>query len=145
MIAVKHTAPAPLRCPSNTRLTEFQADTADLLDELRQVALKCRSAARTDLFEACAVLSHAPNVARSAYAEALMKSLAQALGASPVLHRPGVQEVSFDEAWLLRAVQAARRGDRGSFLFLLRSRVPHAARRNLGFLILSVSERFSRI
>ncbi|GFE50400.1 hypothetical protein So717_21530 [Roseobacter cerasinus] len=115
------------------------------MNELRHVALRCRAAARTDLFDACAVLSQTPNVARAAYAEVLMKSLAQALGASPVLHRPNVAEVSFDEAWLLRTIAAAQADDRSSFLFLIRSRVPHTARRNLGFLILSLSERFSQI
>ncbi|MCV3272856.1 hypothetical protein [Roseobacter sinensis] len=145
MIAAK---PLPLaRSPRHdpSTLSAFGAAAAAILNELRCVALRCRTARRTDLFEACAVLSQTPNVARTAYAEALMKSLAQALGAAPVLLRPGVAEVSFDEAWLLRTIIAAQADDRSSFLFLIRSRVPHAARRNLGFLILSVSERFGRI
>ncbi|MEP2641053.1 hypothetical protein [Roseobacter sp.] len=145
MIAVKQSSTALPQRHSETTLGAFGVDAADLLNELRQVALACRSAARTDLFEACAVLSQTPNVARAAYAEALMKSLEQALGTAPVVYRPGVQEVSFDEAWLLRAITTARADDRSSFLFLLRARVPHASRRNLGFLILSVSERFSKI
>lgn len=145
MIALERTVSTPLRRQPRTTLLAFDSESEALLNALRHINLTCRCAARTDLFEACAILSHAPNVAKSAYAEALMKSLSQALGQSPVLHRPGVQEVSFDEAWLLRTVEAARRNDHGSFLFLLRSRVPHAARRNLGFLILSVSERFAEI
>lgn len=144
MIAPQRTATALPARKTQTTLAEFDTGAAALLDVLRQIALTCRSAARTDLFEACAVLSNTPNVANTAYAETLMKSLAQALGTSPVLLRPGVPEVSFDEAWLLRAVEAARRDDQSSFLFLLRSRVPHAARRNLGYLILSVSERFPK-
>lgn len=135
--------PAPRR--DATTLSLFSPEAADVLNELRRVALRCRSAARTDLFEACAVLSQAQNVARAAYAEVLMKSLAQTLGTAPLLHSPAVAEVSFDEAWLLRTIAAAQSGDRDSFLFLIRSRVPHAARRNLGFLILSLSERFPRI
>lgn len=144
MSAVERKATVPLQRVSGTRMAEFDGEAGTLLDALRQIALKCRSAAHTDLFDACAVLSHTPNVAKTAYAEALIKSLSQALGTSPVLHRPGVQEVSFDEAWLLRTMQAAQQNDRASFLFLMRSRVPHAARRNLGFLILSVSEHFAQ-
>ncbi|MGZ2257244.1 hypothetical protein [Roseobacter sp. A03A-229] len=145
MIAARHAPRALAPRQQTSTLTAFSPEAAAVLNELRQVALTCRSAARTDLFEACAVLSQTPNVARKAYAEALMKSLAQALGASPLLHRPGVAEVSFDEAWLLRSIAAAQAEDHGSFLFLIRSRVPHAARRNLGFLILSLSERFGQI
>ncbi|WP_300061538.1 hypothetical protein [uncultured Roseobacter sp.] len=144
MIAARQAPHVPAPRHDAATLSAFSSEAAGVLNELRRVALKCRSAARTDLFEACAVLSQTPNVARDAFAEVLMKSLAQALGTAPVLHRPGVAEVSFDEAWLLRTITAAQADDRGSFLFLMRSRVPHAARRNLGFLILSLSERFTR-
>ena len=57
---------------------------------------------------------------------------------------PSVEEISFDEAWLLRAVEAAGR-DRDSFEFLIRSRVPFVARRNLGSLLAGISEQFHQI
>ncbi len=106
-----------------------------LLNHLRVVALKCRAAARTDLFEACAMLSADKTVARTAHAETLLKCLAQATGKRPVMYRPGSEEVSFDEAWLARLVTASATGDADSFSFLIHSRVPHWARRNLAFLI----------
>lgn len=129
--------------PKTWRLAELEPEARDLLNHLRLMSLQCRTAARTDLFKACAVLSCAPGVARNAHAEVLMKCLSQTLGKVPVLYRPGVDEVSFDEAWLLRAATSAARGDWDSFRFLLTSRVPRHAQRQLGFLIIRVSERFS--
>lgn len=114
----------------------------NLLNHLRTVALACRAAARTDLFEACATLSTDRKVAKSAYAEVLMKCLSQALGATPIMFRPGVTEISFDEAWLLRLVETAQTGDEDSFSFLLRSRVPGHARRNVAGLINAVASQF---
>ncbi len=116
-----------------------------LLNHLRVVALKCRVSARTDLFEACAMLSTDKSVARAAHAETLMKCLAQATGKRPVMFRPGAEEVSFDEAWLARMVLAAATGDTDSFEFLIRSRVPHWARRNLAFLIHAVAAEFDKV
>ena len=115
------------------------------LNYLRLVALDCRSAARADLYHACAVLAHDKTVAQRAYAETLVKCLSQALGKKPVFYAPGVRTVSFDEAWLMRLVQSSAGADFDSFAFLIRSRVPHVARRNLAFLIHSISDSFHQI
>jgi hypothetical protein len=112
---------------------------------LRLAALACRTSARTDLFEACAVLSTTPQIAKSAYIETLTRCLAQAMGQTPTLFRPGVAEVSFDEAWLLRAAEAVQNHDSNSFTFLIRSRIPPEHRRNLGYLIGTISEHFRLI
>lgn len=115
-----------------------------MLNDLRFVALECRAAARTDLFEACALLSRNPAVARSAHAAAFLRCLPQAIGRAPRLLRPGVAEVTFDEAWILRLLTSAAAGDHDSFAFLLRSRVDAWARRNIGFLAQSMAEQFHR-
>ena len=60
-------------------------------------------------------------------------------------YAPGVRTVSFDEAWLMRLVQSSAGPDSDSFAFLIRSRVPHVARRNLAFLIHSISDSFYNI
>lgn len=125
-------------------MVEPSAEARSLLNRLRWVARRCRASARMDLFEACAVLSTDRDVADTAHAEVLMKGLSQALGKMPVFFRPGVHEISFDEAWLLRVVDALSRDDDASLVFLLRSRVHPSACRNLSYLIRSVSERFSR-
>ena len=125
-------------------MVEPAAEVREFLNRLRWVTRRCRASARLDLFHACAVLSTDRDVADTAHAEVLMKGLSQALGKMPVFFRPGVQDISFDEAWLLRIFDAMSRDDDPSLLFLLRSRVHPAACRNLSYLIRSVSERFSR-
>ncbi len=115
------------------------------LNRLRMIALQCRSAAYTDLFKACALLSTKHDMARDAHARALLKCLRQAVSDQPVFYRPGVAEVSFDEAWLLRAIMAIASGDQDSFSFLIRSRVPKLHQRNIAFLIKGISERFRQI
>ncbi len=114
-----------------------------LLNHLRMIGLRCRTRARTDLFHACAALSHDSTVARTAYAEVLMRCLSQALGRQAILHRPGEAEVSFDEAWLVRLARALNSGDTASATFLLHSRVPTHARRNLVFLLQAITDQFS--
>ncbi|MEM9583125.1 MAG: hypothetical protein AAGA08_08420 [Pseudomonadota bacterium] len=112
------------------------------LNQLRLITLKCRAAARANLFEACAILSTTKPVAKTACAEVLIKCLGQALGKPPKLFRPGVEEVSFDEAWLVRATEMAYLREWDSFEFLLRSRVPEGTRRNLASLIIGASEHY---
>ena len=121
----------------------FDPTAMDFINHLRMIALGCRSAARTDLFEACAILSTDRHVAKTAHAEALMMCLSQALGKAPKMLIPGVVEVSFDEAWLARRSLAARTKDEASLTFLLHSRLPHYACRNIGFLISADSDRIS--
>lgn len=122
-----HVAPAP-KCESPPWVTP-------LLTRIRLSALHCRVAARTDLFEACAVLSMDRETARTAHIEVLTRCLIQALGRRPVFYRPGVSEISFDEAWLMRLVETAANDDLASFTFLIRSRVLKPARRNLSLLV----------
>jgi len=133
------TAPVDLkRAPLKPNLRPF-------LNHLRLVALECRSKARSDLFEACALLSISKDDARKAHAEALMRCLDQALGKRPVLFRPGVDEISFDEAWLIQLATALNAQDHDSASFLLNSRIARHNRRQIRFLVGQVSERFSQV
>lgn len=122
----------------------FGEATLRVLNHLRLVALGCRSAARQDLFKACALLAIEKDRARATHAEALVRALPEALGRAPRLMRPGVAEVSFDEAWLLRLVGAAATDDGASVEFLLRSRVCAPQRRNIGFLVHSLARQMRR-
>ncbi|MFQ1700266.1 hypothetical protein ACJ5NV_06705 [Loktanella agnita] len=115
------------------------------LNALRMIALECRTAASADLFKACAMLSNKEDTARDAHARALIKCLAPAIGHRPVFFRPGVEELSFDEAWLMRAIDAAKAADLDSMAFLVRSRVPKLFQRHVAFLIKGISEQFSQI
>jgi hypothetical protein len=116
-----------------------------ILNALRVTALDCRVAARMDLFHACALLSNKENTARDAYSQALLKCLSEAISTKPVFFQPGTVELSFDEAWLIRALIASRSGDGDSLAFLIRSRVPKMYQRQISFLIKGISDQFSRI
>ena len=74
-----------------------------------------------------------------------MRCLAQALGRRPVLYRQGELEMSFDEKWLIALVHSLTSGDEASATFLLHSRVPKHARRNLVFLLRRVTDHSARI
>ncbi|MEP3346285.1 MAG: hypothetical protein ABJN34_00060 [Litoreibacter sp.] len=124
-------------------LSDYPKSSQAFLNHLRLTARECRSAAHTDLFTACAVLSVSAPVSRNAHAQVLMKCLAQALGKTPLMYRPDVEEVSFDEAWLIRTGEAAASKDWDSFEFLIRSRVPKISRRNVGALLVSISDQFA--
>lgn len=116
-----------------------------ILNALRLIALECRVAAQTDLFMACALLSNKQDTARDAFARALLKCLRQAIRQKPVFFRPGTEEVSFDEAWLMRALVAAKDGDSDSFAFLIRSRVSGMHQRHAAFLVKGISEQFTQV
>lgn len=114
-----------------------------VLNALRLIALECRVAAQTDLVQACALLSESREVARDAYARALIKCLRQAVGTKVTFFRPGTEEVSFDEAWLVQLLASHGRGDTDSFLFLIRSRVARQHQRLVAFLITGFSDKMS--
>ena len=114
-----------------------------VLNVLRVVALQCRVAARTDLFEACALISNNSDAAQDAYAQALFKCFSQTVKNQPVFYQPGTEELSFDEAWLIRLIMASRQGDGDSVAFLIRSRVPKIYQRQIAFLIKGISDRFA--
>lgn len=116
-----------------------------LLAHLRHVARVSRCKTYVDLFGACAALSGNRHVAAQAASEVLMRCLQQALGRRPVLYREGERETSFDEDWLLALARSLKAHDTASATFLLHSRVPKHARRNLVFLLRTVVDAMDRI
>lgn len=121
-----------------------EQDGADpLLEHLRHVARATRCKGYIDLFGACAALSGNRRVARQAASEVLMRCLSQALGRRPVLFRNGERERSFDENWLMALARSLTHNDEASATFLLNSRVPKHARRNLAFLLHQVTLDFA--
>lgn len=115
------------------------------LNHLRFVALGCRAKAKTDLFEACALLSVNRTQSFKAHAEALMLCLNETLGKRAVWYRPGTAQRSFDEAWLLQLAAALAGGDEGSATFLLHSRIDRQHHRHIRFLLGRISEQFALI
>ncbi|WP_420861349.1 hypothetical protein [Algirhabdus cladophorae] len=124
---------------------QIPAQARGVLNALRMIAMECRTHGRAELFEACALISNQSCVAQDAHARALVRCLRQALGVRPTFYRPGEVDVSFDEAWLIRAVQCSRAKDWPSFEFLIRSRVAPQHLRNLAFLIHGISDRFGKL
>ena len=120
-------------------MPEFPTGWRGTLNALRVIALECRVAAREDLFQACALLSNSRTKAQDAYARALFRCLTEAIGSNAVFHRPGVAELSFDEAWLTRLLIASHAGDDASVAFLIRSRVPKMHQRHIAFLIKGIA------
>lgn len=116
-----------------------------LLDHLRDVARSNRCKGHIEIFGACAALSTNRNVAQHAAAEVLVRCLSQALTHRPAFFRVGEQETSFDEKWLIALARSLKNGDDASAAFLLNSRVPKHAQRNLVFLLRNVVDNFSHI
>ncbi|MDD9728047.1 hypothetical protein PVV74_21580 [Roseovarius sp. SK2] len=136
-----------LRLPHYDGLHDNRTETGHtpLLDHLRHAARDARCKSYVDLFGACASLSVNRDIARQAASDVLMRCLSQALGRRPILFRAGEPEISFDEDWLLALARSIRREDTASCTFLLHSRVPKHAHRNLVFLLGNVADNFPQI
>lgn len=134
-----HTEMQPVRQPEPGLPDAWRGE----LNRLRVIALRCRVAAQTDLFRACALISSTDRADADIHAQALFKCLREALGRQGVFFQPGTAEVSFDEAWLMRAVIAAAQDDGDSLTFLIRSRVRFNHQRQMAFLIKGITRRTS--
>ncbi|MFP7674911.1 hypothetical protein ACG74X_16295 [Marivita sp. S0852] len=125
--------------------TPYQVPQSALgfLNYIRFVSMNCRAMPKTRLFEACALLHATQSATQQAYAEALMRCLQEALGTCPRLFAPGVDEISFDERWLIQVGLASAQGDDLSLRFLLNSRVAHEHRRLVAHLVHKIAACFS--
>jgi len=108
---------------------------------IRQRATAARGAARLDLFKACAILSMREQPSAYDFADAVARTLDQALGQSPEWHAPEDAERSFDECWLMRLVERSLVCDSASVAFLISSRVPRGKRASLAYLVNGLAER----
>jgi hypothetical protein len=117
------------------------------LDWLRQVAARSRGMPGEDMFRACAMLGtrgHA--VAAEHAATALFRVLPRVLGRTRLrLYEGGALERSFDEDWLLAALDAAGRGDEDSLTFLMARRLPHHARRQAACLVAILARALDKL
>ena len=132
---------APAQAPA-PRITPEQRAA---LTHLRMSAMACRVAARTDLYEACALLSLDGEDAKRTFVDTLIKCLPNAVQRKVVWFAPGTDTLSFDEAWILRCLTSIRENDPASLNFLIKSRVSPADRRYIGYLLGQISEQFSQV
>lgn len=119
----------------------FDPQMRGALNRLRLCAMDCRAAARTDLFEACALLSLHGEDAQRTFAATLVKCLPGAVNAPVKWYAAGATDLTFDEAWVLRCIACIRADDPHSLSFLLRSRVRAADRRYIGYLLGRIADQ----
>ena len=140
------TLPIPDRddTPLHAPAPHVTPDQRAALTRLRLSAMACRVAARTDLYEACALLSLDGEDAKRTFVDTLVKCLPSALQRRVIWFTPGTDTLSFDESWTLRCLTCIRANDLANLNFLIKSRVSHADRRYIGYLLSQISEQFSK-
>ncbi|MEL7466599.1 MAG: hypothetical protein AAFN79_21175 [Pseudomonadota bacterium] len=119
----------------------FGAEDVSVLNKLRLLAARARCASKIDAFGVCSLLNADPTAAAAGYAEALLRLAAQGLGHAPIVYHPGTDEVSRDEAVLLRLIASARDGDEDSLRFLAGRLLAREAARPMIFLCRNLAER----
>ena len=108
------------RTPNNlVKLSDNQvpSDYSGLIDLLRVTYQLCRIKPKIDFIRACDVLKTREEAALSAYVETLVRGLPTAMQRGITFRAPGCDELSFDEAWLLRAIQSQITQDENSLAF----------------------------
>ena len=147
MLKMDHTQMLRLSEP-HAAVTPHTPEAADparhVLNRLRLCAMECRAAARTDLFEACALLTLEGENAKRTFIATFVKCLSDAVHAPVKWYPPGTSELTFDEAWVLRCLTSIKQDDDSSLAFLLRSRVAPAERRYVGYLLGRISDQFAQ-
>lgn len=123
----------------------FAADEISFLNQLRLTAMRCRSSARLDMFEACRLVMNEGAQNHDIVIEALLRTMYQGLNKTPAFLSPNSEELSFDESWLLRCVCGLRDKDYGSVRFLIARRVAQPYQRSMAFLIEKVSECLTQV
>ena len=83
-----------------------------------------------------------PDTEEEAAATTLIRILGQALDKTPVWHRPGEPEFSFDELWLAQVIESHQNSDADSFRFLIQRRIPHEKQRIFGALICNLAQLY---
>lgn len=91
--------------------------------------------------EICELLSMDRHTEADVYANGLVLSLDAALGRQPVWHVPGMVDLSFDEAWLVRLVERSCALDTSSVAFLIAGRVTPPYCANIAFLVDGLATR----
>lgn len=117
------------------------APCAATLSYLRERAMALRAAGPLDLYKACAVLTLKGGGSFRDYADALIRTLEQALGHPPKMLPPDAARTSFDEDWLLRLLERSRARDAASVAFMICSRVPPENRESVVFLVDGLADR----
>ncbi|MEL7466441.1 MAG: hypothetical protein AAFN79_20375 [Pseudomonadota bacterium] len=119
----------------------FGREDLSVLNKIRLFAARAHCARRVDPFAMCSLLSAEPTAVAAGYAEALLRLAAQNFGRAAVVYHPGTEEVSRDEALLLRLIACARDGDENSLRFLSGRFLTREAARPMVFVCRNIAER----
>ena len=119
--------------------SQLPGKSSGLLDFLRVTHQLSRAKPKIDLIRACELLKSQDAGALSAYIETLTRGLPSLLGRSVKFRDPGCDELSFDEAWLIRTFQSYISGDEASTKFLLSSRLNKRTQGHFRYLIEKIS------
>ena len=111
-----------------------------VLNRVRFHASTCRASAYLDLYKACSVIDPTAPDAEDGQIRILLRVMGQALDKQPTFLRPGEQNLSFDESWLIALLQARLDQDDDSFAFLMLRRVALPKRRVFGLLLSGLAE-----
>ncbi|MEM6486995.1 MAG: hypothetical protein AAF677_01800 [Pseudomonadota bacterium] len=133
------------RCAGDDPAPTLDATSLALLQVVRARAIDAQLAPRVEPYRFCALIEASPDRAAESYIDGLLHVLPQALGRPVLIRRPGPAPTSFDEAWLIGLIMAARRGDQASVRFGLASRVHRPFRRSLGFLVVGIAGRLEAV
>ncbi len=103
------------------------AEARRWLDALRHIGSSARLAPRREID----CVSHALRLRQETETEtetetlalAFLGAVAEGLGKTLKLHRPGAESINFDEAWILRLLTSIRGDDLDSASFLIASRL----------------------
>lgn len=118
-----------------------RAKTRALVNRLRFYATFCRASSFLDIYTACDLID--PGNSEEAAASTLIRILGQALDKTPIWHRPGEEEFSFDELWLSQVIESYQDFDDDSYRFLILRRIPHTKRRIFSALIANLADQAS--
>ena len=120
---------------SGPSFSQMPGKSSGLLDFFRVTYQLSRAKPKIDLIRACDLLKSQDEAALSAHIETLIRGLPSLLGCSAKFSDPGCDELTFDEAWLIRIFQSYISSDEASTKFLLSSRLNRRVHRHFLYLV----------
>ncbi|MEM8554150.1 MAG: hypothetical protein AAGF71_04910 [Pseudomonadota bacterium] len=117
------------------RVSDLTAEQQTWLKNIRRLAGRARVEPQLDMHRACLQIGAKPCDTDGVCVQSLLRTLSQAIGRRAIFHATDAQQISFDEAWLLRLWERMAADDTDSVGFLLSSRVALPYRRPLIFLL----------
>ncbi|MEM0922415.1 MAG: hypothetical protein AAGF44_01005 [Pseudomonadota bacterium] len=123
---------------------ELDSGGREVLNQIRLAAMECRLARKPNPESICALRHKGEVLSAEAHLSALLRLLPVAMNRRVTFLRPGVEDRSFDEKWLLRLLHSVRTDDTDSLVFGLASRIPRHFHAPIQFLAKGCADIFSQ-